>query len=61
MIDLGRSQIQQAYILSFDIHKAFNSVSWPYLKFLLDAWGFGIYFMPWIAGLYDNPKEAFVK
>ena len=49
-----------ACFLSLDIKQAFDSVSWAYLKYTLQKWGFGPNFTNWIMELYNNPK-AYVK
>lgn len=46
--------------LSLDIQKAFDSISWPYLHYMLQKWGFGPNFVNWIKALYNKPK-AYVK
>lgn len=46
--------------LSLDIKKAFDSVSWPYLYYTSQKWGFGPHFLTWIAALYNKPK-AYIK
>ena len=49
-----------ACLLSLDIKQAFDSVSWSYLSFTLQKWGFGPNFIKWIMELYNKPK-AYVK
>lgn len=34
--------------LSIDIRKAFDSVTWPYLQYTLQRWGFGSNFLTWV-------------
>lgn len=46
--------------LFLDIKKAFDTVLWPYLSYVLQCWGFGPHFLSWISSLYDKPK-AYVK
>lgn len=48
------------YLLSLDIRKAFDTVSCPYLRFILRWWGFGSQFLSWTSALYANPT-AFVR
>lgn len=49
-----------ACFLSLDIKKAFDSISWQYLHYTLQKWGFGPNFTNWIFALYNKPK-AYVK
>lgn len=37
------------------LHKAFDSVSWPYLFGLLEEWGFGTDFLALLQVLYSHP------
>uniref|UniRef100_A0A803JGD6 Reverse transcriptase domain-containing protein n=1 Tax=Xenopus tropicalis TaxID=8364 RepID=A0A803JGD6_XENTR len=47
---------QQGILLSIDIHKAFDSISWDYLYFILNKWGIGPYFTTILKSLYCFPK-----
>ena len=47
---------QRGFLLSLDLQKAFDSVSWPYLFNLLETWGFGPRFLGIIRALYANPR-----
>lgn len=49
-----------ACLVSLDIRKAFNSVTWPYMEYVLQKWGFGNNFLTWISSLYNNPR-AYIK
>lgn len=44
------------FILSIDLHKAFDSIDWAYLSDTLRRWGFGPYFLNLIQSLYSNPS-----
>lgn len=46
---------QQGMLLSLDIQKAFDSVSWQYIFSLFDHWGFGERFLGTIEALYSWP------
>lgn len=48
------------HLLSLDIRKAFDTVSWPYLHSILHRWGFGPHFLQWISSLY-NHLQAYIK
>lgn len=51
---------QTGFLLSLDLMKAFDSVSWSYLVPILQRWGFGHSFLNIIGALYTNP-EAKIK
>lgn len=53
---IARSRKIPACFLSIDIQKAFDTLSWSYLKAILHKWGFGERFQGWISSLYHNPK-----
>lgn len=44
------------FLLSLNIHKAFDSLAWPYLRILLSHWGFGPNFLQWVWARYIRPK-----
>lgn len=46
-----------AYVLSLNIKKAFASVSWLYLHYILRHWRFGPHFTRWISSLYSHLKS----
>lgn len=46
--------------LSLDIKRAFDTVSWQYMQYSLQKWGFGPHFLTWIKALYNKPK-AYIK
>lgn len=43
-------------LLSLDIHKAFDSVSWSYLNFILPKYGISDKFLQGFNALYHNPQ-----
>lgn len=47
---------QEGMYLSLDLHKAFDSIEWPYLFSLLEKWGFGSSFLGILRSLYSKPK-----
>lgn len=47
-------------LLSLDMRKALDSVTWPYLHYILQQWGFGNHFLTWVSSLYNNPR-AYIK
>lgn len=47
-------------LISLDIRKPFNSVSWPCMQYILQKWGFKNHFLTWVCSLYANP-QAYVK
>uniref|UniRef100_A0A6I8Q4E7 Reverse transcriptase domain-containing protein n=1 Tax=Xenopus tropicalis TaxID=8364 RepID=A0A6I8Q4E7_XENTR len=47
-------------LLSIDLSKAFDSVSWPYLHYIMEKWGFKPKFRHTIKALYNHPT-AYVK
>lgn len=51
----GPDQVYCAVDLISNLQKAFNSVSWPYLFGLLEAWGFLTDFITLLWALYVNP------
>lgn len=46
---------QKGFLLSIDLHKAFDSIDWTYLSDILWKWGFGPYCLNLIHSLYSNP------
>lgn len=46
---------QKDFLLSIDLHKAFDSVDWAYLSDVLERWGFGPYLLNIIHSLYSTP------
>lgn len=61
VISLLHSQLdggppQKAFLLSIDLHKAFDSVAWPYIFEILGRWGFGPNFLRIIHSLYSLPS-----
>ena len=47
---------QKGFLLSLDLQKAFDSVSWAYIFSILERWGFGSNFLGLIGALYANPR-----
>lgn len=47
---------KKGFLLSIDLQKAFDSVSWPYLFEILERWGFGPNFRGIVALLYSIPS-----
>lgn len=47
---------QEGMLLSLDLQKAFDSVSWSYLFSILKRWGFGETFLKMINALYSTPE-----
>ena len=43
-------------ILLVDFEKAFDTIEWPYIKKVLDAFNFGEDFQRWISVLFNNPS-----
>lgn len=41
---------------SLEIKKVFDTLSWPYLQFVLCTWGFGPHFLKWISSIYSTPS-----
>lgn len=46
---------QSRFLLSIDLHKAFDSIDWNYLFDILQKWGFGLKCLNLIRSLYSNP------
>lgn len=49
-----------ACLLSLNVRKAFDPVTWPYMQYILHKWGFGNNFLTWVSSLYDKTR-AYVK
>lgn len=47
---------QEGMLLSLELQKAFDSVSWPYLFTVLRHWGFGPKFIGILEALYSKPE-----
>lgn len=45
---------QKGFLLSLDLMKALNSISWSFLVSVLQKWGFGQSFMNIIGAFYSN-------
>lgn len=43
------------FLLSLEIYKAFRTLSWDYLRYVLHRWGFGESFLTWLSVLYSSP------
>ena len=41
-------------LLMVDFEKAFDSLEWDYLRYILEATNFGADFLQWFAVLYSN-------
>ena len=50
-----------AYILSLDIEKAFDSVEWQYLDYVMHKFNFGAYFMNWIKIFRSNASIKIIN
>lgn len=51
-----KSRCLSECFLTLNIRKAFDTVSWSYLQYTLQKWGFGPHFLKWISSLYDKLK-----
>lgn len=47
---------QEGLLLSLDLQKALDSLSWPYLFTILRCWGFGESFLELVQSLYSSPE-----
>lgn len=50
------TQCIPTYLPYLGIRKAFKSVSWPYLHFILCHWGFRTHFLTWVTSLFYEPQ-----
>ena len=57
VVDYVDSRNMECAFLSLDQEKAFDRVSHDYMFSLLEAYGFGPYFIGWIKLLYNNAKS----
>lgn len=46
------------FLLSFDTYKAFDTLSWEYLRFVLSRWGFGEAVLTWFKALYSTSTAS---
>lgn len=46
------------FLLSLDIYKAFDSLSWDYLCYVLQRWGFGDSVLTWLTALYSSSSAV---
>lgn len=51
---------KEAAILTLDAHKAFDSIEWNYLFYVLKLFGFGENFIKWVKILYFKPKSCVI-
>ncbi|KAM9330149.1 uncharacterized protein PAF06_009885 [Gastrophryne carolinensis] len=49
------ARVIPAFPLSLNLQKAFDTISWDYLLWVLRRWGFGQRFLDWIKSLYEEP------
>lgn len=47
---------QEGFLLSIDLQKAFDTLTWPYLFSNLEKWGFGNSFFNILRALYSQPR-----
>lgn len=47
---------QKGFVLSIDLHKTFDSVSWPYVFEILERWGFGPNFRGIVISFFSTPS-----
>lgn len=52
---LAHRRSLETILLSLDVNKAFDTLSWPYLMSVLRHYGFGTSFLSWLTALYDAP------
>lgn len=45
---------QEGFLLSIDLQKAFDMISWPYMFSVLDVWGFGPHFLKILQAMYSS-------
>lgn len=53
---VAHSRSLESMLLSLDVNKAFDTLSWPYLMSVLHHYGFGASFLQWMTVLYDSPR-----
>lgn len=51
-----RGPSQEGFLLSIDLQKTFDTVTWPYLFTILEKWGIGTSFPNILKDLYSLPK-----
>lgn len=49
-----------ALLVSLDLHKAFDSLSWDYLFYILGKYGFGSHFLTTLKTIYSHPTANLV-
>lgn len=54
LIHLLQHRKIKGLLLSVDIYKEFDSLSWEYLRYILERWGFGESVLVWISALYSS-------
>lgn len=55
---LTRQRHRELMLLSLDIERAFDSLSWPYPMFVFQKWGFGPSFQAWVSTLYSSSSAS---
>lgn len=53
---IAHTRSLESMLLSLDVNKAFDTLSWPYFMLVLRHYGFGSLFMRWMSVLYDSPQ-----
>lgn len=58
LITLLQQRKIPGFLLSLDIYKAFDTLSWDYLRYVLQRWGFGDSILSWLSALYSTPSAS---
>lgn len=56
LVHIMKQRAIPGLLVSLDIQKAFDTVSWDYLQYVPQRWNFGPCLRSWVASLYHSPS-----